>query len=353
MPAPAARESVGEREFEAFQDAFNIAAERTGGVVSVPLKVGGYNVSLDFAGPALVERMSRPFRHLVAEGEPEIRFQCWDSESTGVPFPEDVDFGLVRRDSLPGLYRDTTTRWTSERPDPGLSAYHRATSRAIYYVKEASGLTYGDLAGGLRAAVSWAMADRGLLFLHTAAVGWQGRGALLVGASGAGKSSTALTCLLGGLQFLGDDHCLVSSEGARRSVHAVYAAAKLHSDQMVRFPDLLPLVVNHDRNPLDKAVAILYPEFAAQLPWTLPVDVLFVPKVTDRRGTTIEPLSRAAAMFALAPSTVLQMTGVEPDGLAAMASLVKSVPCYQLRLGSDRTMIAEVVREFLAAGGGP
>ena len=351
MPAELEREVVGEREFELFQQAFDLAAERAGGVLSVPLNVAGYKVSLDFAGPALMDRMARPFRHLAAEGEPEMRFQCWDSESTGVPFPEEVDFGLVRRDSLPGLYRDTTTRWTSERPDPGLSGYHRASSRAIYYLKEASGMTYGDLAGGLRAAFTWAMADRGLLFLHTAAVGWEGRGALIVGASGAGKSSTALTCLLGGLQFLGDDHCLVSRE-APRTVHAVYAAAKLHSDQMVRFPDLLPLIVNHDRDPLDKAVAILQPHFQPQLPRTLPVDALFVPKVTERRETTIEPLSRAAAMFALAPSTVLQMTGVEPDGLAAMASLVRSVPCYQILLGWDRAIIAQVVRDFLVSGAG-
>jgi len=48
-----------------------------------------------------------------------------------------------------------------------------------------------------------------LVALHAACVGWQGRGALLIGDSGAGKTTLALQCLLEGLEFLTEDASFV------------------------------------------------------------------------------------------------------------------------------------------------
>jgi hypothetical protein len=54
---------------------------------------------------------------------------------------------------------------------------------------------------------------QGLVPLHAACVGRSGRGVLLAGASGAGKSTVALCCLLQGLDFLAEDSVLVRPEG--------------------------------------------------------------------------------------------------------------------------------------------
>ena len=50
---------------------------------------------------------------------------------------------------------------------------------------------------------------QGLLPLHAACVGRNGRGVLLMGESGAGKSTVALQCLLNGLDFLAEDSLFV------------------------------------------------------------------------------------------------------------------------------------------------
>jgi hypothetical protein len=51
-----------------------------------------------------------------------------------------------------------------------------------------------------------------LVPLHAAAIGRGGRGLLLIGASGAGKSTAALHCLLQGAQFLSEDSVFVAPE---------------------------------------------------------------------------------------------------------------------------------------------
>ena len=336
--------------FEAFEDAHNRAAR--GRIVTHFFHIAGFRVALEFAGDSLAEKMVGPFAHLRGEGPPEITIRCWDSESTGVPLPESINTGAIHQNSLPGMQRDAPRRWALTIPDPGLTAYDRKRSVAIYWFHSACQLTYGDLAGGLRAAITWSMADRGLGFLHTAGVGLDGKAALIVGASGSGKSSTALTCLLQGMDYLGDDHCLVEL-GQRPTAHAVYAAAKLHTAQLQRFPELNELIVNPVRGPFEKGVAILYPRFAPQLPPNLPVAALLVPTIAEHAETRIAPMSRGQALLALAPSTLLQMVAVDSAGLGPMGELVRRVPCYRVVVGSDRESIAREIGGLLSRSTAP
>jgi hypothetical protein len=65
---------------------------------------------------------------------------------------------------------------------------------------------------------------QGLVPLHAACVGIDGRGILLMGASGAGKSTVALQCLLEGFDFLSEDSVFV----APLSMRATGTANFLH-----------------------------------------------------------------------------------------------------------------------------
>jgi hypothetical protein len=333
--------------FERFAEAFQLASCRAG-LAPLHVLLADVRVDVEFAGEGLRARMGAPFRHLVcAGGEPGIVIRAWDSESSGVELPKELPSpGSVYAKSLPAFGADEDIRWTFFRPDPGLTAYDSSASRAVYWVPAASALTYGDIAGGFRAIITWALASRGIRFLHSAAIGWRGRGALVVGQSGSGKSSTALACLAAGLDYLGDDHCLLDLRD-RPQVHSVYAAAKLHDAQLARFPEFDQYVVNRDRVAPDKAVAILSPAFDSLLPRSRPLAAVLVPNITGGGRSRIEPLSRGAALAALAPSTLLQMAAADREGMAAMGQLVRRVPCFRLDLGTDRAEIAERLREFL------
>lgn len=335
---------------EIFNDAFFRAVAQAGGVQSQQFVLGGRVLQFDFAGPGLVARLAAPFQHLrlLSATPADLVIRAWDSETTGVELPASLPSpGSIYAQSLPAMSDQGTRRWTYFRPDPGLTAYDSASRTGTYWVPAASCLTYGDVAGGFRAIIAWAMAECGQQFLHSAAVAWDGRCALVVGASGSGKSSTALACLLAGLEYLGDDHCLLEL-GEQPRVHAVYAAAKLHDAQLTRFPELNELVVNPGRVAPEKAVAILHPAFAAQLPVERPLAAVLVPRITGGPKTIVRPIRPAAALAALAPSTLLQMASADRRGLSAMAQLVRTVPCFALELGTGREDVAATVREFLA-----
>ncbi|MGE3074354.1 MAG: hypothetical protein AB7N24_13975 [Dehalococcoidia bacterium] len=341
--------------YDVFLDAFNRAAADAGGVVRMPITLGPVRVQFEFAGPALLPRLGAPFAHLRApEGPADLTIRAWDSESTGVALPKELPTAWnVYSQSLPAMSDEGAQRWTYFRPDPGLTVFDSPSQTATYWVPAASSLTYGDIAGGFRAVIAWSMAERGMQFLHSAAVAAGDRAALIVGSSGSGKSSTALACLLNGLEYLGDDHCLLELDASPPAVHSIYAAAKLHDAQLLRFPRLHPFVVNPNRVAPDKGVAILFPDFAELLPASRPLVAVFVPRIANVETTTIGPIGPAAALAALAPSTLLQMASADRGGLAAMARLVRRIPCYSLRLGTEQKEIASVIDAFLRSQPAP
>lgn len=342
--------SPSRQEFEHARRAFAEARTRLGGA-ETRFSVAGVGFEVQFAGDALHDRISAPFRHLPGfAGEPSLRVMVWDTQSTGVPEPIAVSRRYaLHASSGPGAVDSDGILAALARPDPGLTMFDAASGEAIYWVPSPN-LTYGDIAGAFRAVFTWGMAARGLQFLHSAAVAWKSRAALIVGASGSGKSSTALACLLAGMEYLGDDHCLLDLRAAPQ-VHSLYAAAKLLDAQLERFPELDPYIVNRERVAPEKGVAILFPGFANQLPPSRPLVAVLVPKIVGGRTTSIRQIGAAAALAALAPSTLLQMAAADRGAMAAMAKLVRTVPCYALELGTERDEIAAAVRDFLSPEG--
>jgi hypothetical protein len=69
--------------------------------------------------------------------------------------------------------------------------------------------------------------------------------------------------------------------------------------------------------------------------------------VTDGTAARLRELSPAAALAALAPTTLLQHHPPQPNALAAMAELVRSVPTLSLELGSDLASVPRAIGAFL------
>ena len=81
--------------------------------------------------------------------------------------------------------------------------------------------------------VHWAQAAAGNRLTHAAALGLNGHGALMVGASGSGKSGTTLAGLLNGLESVGDDYVVVE-QGANVVANSVFRVFKQDLDGLRR-----------------------------------------------------------------------------------------------------------------------
>jgi hypothetical protein len=74
---------------------------------------------------------------------------------------------------------------------------------------------------------------------------------------------------------------------------------------------------------------------------------VLVPEVTGRANTRLVPTSPAAALAALAPSTLFQLAHAGSEAFTALSGLTRAVPCHRLFLGGRPHVAAETIAELL------
>jgi hypothetical protein len=172
---------------------------------------------------------------------------------------------------------------------------------------------------------------------------------LATGKGGSGKSTVALATLgASDLLYGGDDYVAVSPDPVP-TVHSLYSSGKLNPPHVrARLPQLVPLLANTDRLRTEKAVVYANEHFPAQMTAGYPLRAVLIPRVTpDAVDTRVVETTRAAALAALAPSTVLQIHPPNPGALRSMSALLERVPCFGLELGSDTSRIGPAVLDLL------
>jgi len=81
-------------------------------------------------------------------------------------------------------------------------------------------------------------ASIGVLPLHAACLSFEGRGLLVAGASGTGKSTLSLALAKNGIDFVSDDWTYITSDHGELRAHGLSAPIKLLPDATEYFPEL-------------------------------------------------------------------------------------------------------------------
>jgi hypothetical protein len=182
--------------------------------------------------------------------------------------------------------------------------------------------------------------------VHAAAVGWEDGTVLLAGVGGSGKSTTALLSLAADMRYAGDDYCLISVEPEPR-VFGLYGSAKVHWNSLFRVASLLEHVEFPRLDGGEKAVLFVHEALPARMLRTAPIRAVVLPRVVTGGLTRIVPVTPAAGMRALAPSTVFQLLDTGRRSFGAVASLVRRVPSFRLDLGADAENVPAVLSDLL------
>jgi hypothetical protein len=305
-------------------------------------------IRLRFAGAAMVERLAGSFSHLAAPdvGEDALILDVWDSASTGVNGPPVLGEPDGTDSVSPIHYFDeggvrALSRWDT------LSVLDYDSRHAWFWTADPAELRSWDWASPFRAILHWWLGHHGILQVHGGAVGVAEGGVMVVGRGGSGKSTTTLACLSSGLRYAGDDFVGMVVE-PEPWVHSLYSSGKLEPHHLARFPSLQSAVANPVRSAEDKVI-VFAADAAPGVPIAgFPLRAVLVPRVVAvEPETRLVPTSPAAALAALAPSTIFQLHPPQPDGLAKMARLVQTVPCFSAELGSDVSRIPEAILRFL------
>jgi hypothetical protein len=164
----------------------------------------------------------------------------------------------------------------------------------------------------------------GQFLCHGAAVGSDNGGVLIVGAGGAGKTTTALACLEAGMKYLGDDRCLLSM-GEFPHIHSLYGTAKLAD--IARFPEFEAVIDTNGKQSEEKSLYHLHRLPRSGLHAGFPLRAILMARIENRQETTISSASEARAFLALAVSGALTCLKCVKTPCAFLIPLHAGCPC--------------------------
>jgi hypothetical protein len=313
--------------------------------------IGGTRVCLEFAGPRLVPTITRALEHLRIDAQSSADFTVclWDSESTGVDMvPPPCDWqSFTNRGDIWG-FNSPRYRAAFHWVENSVNLMDRETNQGLFWVATAGQLPFWVHASPLRTHFHWWMEENDLQLLHAACVGDDDGAVLIVGKGGVGKSTTALTCLRDGLNYLADDYLIVGTD-PRPTAYTLYSTAKLDADQVERFPGFRRFIDNADSLESEKAVMFLHPDFSAQIRQSMPLKAVLLPRVRDQVGTDFSPADARSAQRAAAFTTLSQLPYAGRHTHDYLDRLTAALPKFNVELGSDLKQVASSLSEFLAS----
>lgn len=297
--------------------------------------LGGGVVRVDWTQPDLREKLGPALVHrLIPASEPALILRASsggmlssNGKQGGLIAEEDASGGLMVRDTVHGLAHRLDATGT----------------RAEFTCGPAESLPGHELAAPFRLILQLWLRRRGVQMLHAAAVGLPGRGAVLLAArSGGGKSNTTMACLESGLQLLGEDYVAVDNCNPPR-VWSLYAAAKLLSCDLSRFPHLSAV----PRPDADGKALFQLGHLPGRWTESLPLRAILFLHISGRPESRIVPAAPGEAVKAMLTSLLMVLPAARRPLFEFTARLAKQVPVHRLELGRQPREIAAAIQNFM------
>jgi hypothetical protein len=331
--------------------AFQAAARRhPDRLIASACRLAGRPVRLRIIGPRLADEVIAALAHLqVADGgaEPFLTIDVWHEAETGVGaerhgLPAQLGSYGVMSASEDGSYvvenRPHSAAWLDRRE-----------RRVLAWVAASERLHLDERARPWHRVLAVALSDLDIQTIHAGLVARDGRGALLVGKGGSGKSTASICCLLAGLTYLSDDFVgLAAAPDGGFVGHSLYSSALIGLGHMSAYPDLAAVCRPGRYADEEKLVVCLGGMDAAHFGTEVAIRAVILPRVAGTADTQLSPAAARDALLALAPSSLLYLPGVGPKSMQRLGALVGQVPSYRLDLGHDLRQIAPQLANLLA-----
>ncbi len=337
--------------FHLLEETFEKSCNHLLGKQTYSFLLANYPVKINTAGKKLQPILCKAFSHLTqtnSSSTDQFEISVWDERETEIALPtppwkwpstqnpqsvtqfELKNYFVILADNRMVFYIYDITR-----------------NKAIICIKDVTLLPNYFLSSPFFKLIKLWSKRADLNIFHAGCVANYEHAVLFVGQGGKGKSTSAIQCLSGGLNYLGDDYVLVNLKNTPIA-YSIYCSGKLHAHHLKNFPALTeitnPGIVDIDNKP----IIYLNDLFKDQMTVSSPIKAIVVPNITSANNSFITRISPFEALKALAPSTIIQLDLGSNNVLSKMADLTKKTACYRLDLGTNLEGIAPEIKSLLS-----
>lgn len=335
--------------FDELQTSWEACRDAT--FVTDTFAVGGLVLRIEGFGSLPPRMLPALSHHPRTSADPDLTVRIWDLSVTAVRplVPHEFFHARGDRDVLDG-FAASEARVRYDWPQQVIQAWD-ADSRTAWWVAERPDtVEWWEEAAPFRPVLAWWLTSRERYFAHGAALSRDGKAVMLVGPGGSGKSTTALRANRAGLDFLGDDYCLIGRAATAMAGHAdgAYQVGSIYRTVKLRPVDGPAFESELARNEVGRKIVLSIDDgcggrmvTGAQLVGVAAVEV------AETSETNIETGRPGRVLQALAPTTFDQLPGVGGRSLAAFGAMLRTVPTGVVRLGADADGVVEAVRSLL------
>ena len=191
------------------------------------------------------------------------------------------------------------------------------------------------------------MKRKGRFPLHAACVAREGRGVLIAGMSGLGKSTLTATLVAEGWDFLTDDMVFIARQDGAALVWGLSDEIDCTDETAGMVAELRhlvhqPTLTGRDKHPVDVEAAFGVRPVPACRP-----HALVLPTISGEPRSVLRTVSASYALREIAPNVLLTQSAATQAHLDALAQLVREVPCYSLAAGTDLSLASRCMQEVL------
>ena len=144
-------------------------------------------------------------------------------------------------------------------------------------------------------------AGPGLYLIHASAIGRNGQAILFSAKSGAGKTTTMLTCVEAGFQFYSDDATLLRLTGdGQIEVVSLLGCMNVTNKTLGWFPELAPYT-SEVASRTGKRLVMIHDTFPDHVALSGIVQAIIAPEITEQAHASIAPMGKMSLLSETTP----------------------------------------------------